>query len=85
MYQANYTVLDQSDLRVEKIDKENFKATDNEAKALQLLIQAVESDAPAQNERFKKDLQKLIPDLKDEIEMLHKQSLDPAYLDKDSN
>lgn len=72
MYQANYTVLDQSDLRVEKIDKENFKATDNEAKALQLLIQAVESDAPTQNERFKKDLQKLIPDLKDEIEMLHK-------------
>jgi len=30
----NYTVLEQSELQVLKIDKENFKATDNEAKAL---------------------------------------------------
>jgi len=85
LYQANYTVLEQSGLRVDKIDKENFKATDNEAKALQLLIQAVESDAPVQNERFKKDLQNLIPALKDEIELLHNQSKNPAYLDGESD
>jgi hypothetical protein len=36
------------------------------------------------NERFKKDLQKLIPDLKDEIELLHNQSKHPAYLDGES-
>ena len=67
----NYTVLEQSELQVLKIDKENFKATDNEAKALELLIQAVESDAPVMNERFKKELETLIPALKDEIELLH--------------
>lgn len=50
-----------------------------------MLIQSVESDAPVQNERFKKDLQNLIPALKDEIELLHNQSKNPAYLDGDSD
>ena len=45
----------------------------------------VESEAPVQNERFKRELQGLIPQLNDEIETLHNQSKNPAYLDGSSD
>ena len=37
------------------------------------------------NARFKQELQQLIPALNEEIESLHEQSKNPAYLDGESN
>ena len=52
---------------------------------LSTLIQEVESSQETNNEKFKKVLNELIPDLNEEVSQLHEQTLDPIYLDGSAN
>jgi len=52
---------------------------------LSTLLTEVESSQDSNNDKFKKVLNELIPDLNDEVSQLHEQTLDPIYLDGSAN
>jgi hypothetical protein len=85
LYETIRLTVEQHDLNYDRVDRENLKQTDIECKNLQQQIQDTESSQPEMNARFKKELEQLIPALNEEIEALHEQSKNPAYLDGESN
>ena len=54
-------------------------------KKLTDIVANVESKQESENERFKKELLSLIPELQDEVKNLTEESVLPQYLDKNSD
>jgi len=61
MNQQVYNVLDEYNLKVEKADKESFKEGQIAISNLSFIMEEVESKSEGNKERFKRELNKLIP------------------------
>ena len=70
---------------LKKEDQNAIKDAEKESTRLSQIIAQVESKQEVETERFKKDLEQLIPQLSSEVDELIKESILPQYLDKASD
>lgn len=71
--------------KLKKDDENAIKDAEKENTRLSTILADVESKQESETERFKKELEQLIPQLNQEIEKLDEESLLPQYLDKNSD
>ena len=71
--------------KITKEDKDRQMMASKQIADLSQIVQECESSQEAQNERFKKDLEKLIPKLHGEVATLHEESIDPKFMSESSN
>ena len=71
--------------KLKKDDKTNHTEAEMNIKKLTDIIQNVESTIEQQIDRFKKELQEMIPELNLQVSQLHEESVQPQYLDKNSD
>ena len=71
--------------KLKKDDENAIKDAEKENTRLSTILADVESRQESEIERFKKELEQLIPQLNNEIEKLNEESLLPQYLDKNSD
>lgn len=85
LYGQFYAVLAEHGSKVKKEDLDHHKEATTAITTLTNLVQAVENSQEQQNEKFRKQLDSLIPVLTNEIDTLTMEQEDPCYLDKNSN
>ena len=86
LYGQFYSVLDDLGMqKLKKDDKTNHTEAEMNIKKLTDIIQNVESKIEQETERFKRELQEMIPTLNMEVSQLHEEAVQPQYLDKNSD
>ncbi len=84
LYGKFYNILSEFQLKVKKEDKDNYNESVSLIQQLSQLLGQVESAQDSNMETFKKTLNELIPELNTEIESLHAESTNPAFLNGES-
>lgn len=70
---------------IKKEDRNAISDASKEANKLSQIIANVESKQESETERFKKELEKLIPQLSQDVDNLIESSTQPQYLSKESD
>jgi len=78
-------VLAAAAIKIKKEDENAIKDAEKEISRLSQILANVESKQESETERFKKELENLIPVLNTEVENLMEESQLPQYLDKNSD
>jgi len=71
--------------KLKKEDEQNLKEAKNQINTLSQIVQNVEQSMETANEKFKKQLEQLIPQLNDDVTNLNEESVEEKYLDREQN
>lgn len=86
LYSNVYQVVEANGmLKMKKEDEQNLKDTKNAINNLSQIVQTVEQQMETANEKFKKQLEGLIPELQKDIKGLTEECTDDKYLAENSN
>ena len=85
MYGQFHGVLSNAGFKIKKEDENAIKDANKEISRLSQILANVESKQESETERFKKELDQMIPKLHMEVENLKEESQVPQYLDKNSD
>ena len=71
--------------KLKKEDKLNLTEAEQMIKQLTDIVANVESKQESENERFKKELETMIPELNEQVHALTEECVLPQFLDKNSD
>ena len=82
LYGQFHGVLHNAGFKIKKEDENAIKDAEKENSRLQQILANVESKMETETERFKKELESLIPQLDAEVAQLQDEVMLPQFLDK---